>query len=51
MDTLQVVQWYIDIISIPICLVCGTFGNIVSFLVYVKKMVKFHHPTRVFVLL
>ena len=31
-------------ISIPICLVCGTFGNIVSFIVYVRKWSKFTIP-------
>ena len=36
-DTLQVVQRYICMVSIPICLVCGTFGNIVSFIVYIRK--------------
>ena len=43
-DTLQVVLCFIDISSIPICLVCGTFGNIVSFLVYVKKWSNFTIP-------
>ena len=44
MDMLQVVLKYIDMFSIPICLVCGTFGNIVSFIVYVRKWSKFIIP-------
>ena len=43
-DMLQVVLKYIDMISIPICLVCGTFGNIVSFIVYVRKWSHFTIP-------
>ena len=40
-DSLEVVLRYIDMISIPICLVCGTFGNIVSFIVYIRKWSNF----------
>ena len=43
-DSLQVVLRYIDTISIPICLVCGTFGNIVSFIVYIRKWSNFTIP-------
>ena len=35
---------YIDRISIPICLVCGTVGNIVSFIVYINKWSNFTIP-------
>ena len=44
LDTLKEVQWYIDIISIPICLVFGTFGNILSFIVYIRKWSSFTVP-------
>ena len=44
LDTLQVVQRYIDMISIPICLVCGTVGHIISFIVYIRKRSSFTVP-------
>ena len=42
--SLQIVLRYIDMISIPICLVCGTFGNVVSFVVYIRKWSNFTIP-------
>ena len=44
LDSVQVALKYIDRISIPICLVCGTFGNIVSFIVYIRKWSNFTIP-------
>ena len=44
LDTLQAVQRYIDMISIPICLVCGTVGHIISFIVYIRKWSSFTVP-------
>ena len=44
LDTLEIVKWYIDIVSIPICLLFGTFGNIVSFIVYIRKWSSFTIP-------
>ena len=43
-ENLQLVQWYIDIVSIPLCLVCGTTGNIVAFIVYIRKWSSFTIP-------
>ena len=43
-ENLQLVQWYIDIISIPLCLVCGTTGNLAAFIVYIRKWSSFTIP-------
>ena len=44
LDSVQVVMRHIAMISIPIYLVCGRFGNIVSFIFYIRKWSNFTIP-------
>ena len=43
-DHLQSVQNYMNMVMVPILLLCGTAGNIVSFIIYVRKWSAFTIP-------